>query len=66
MLQHKRSKFRNQQNLRNRGLAYRGNKVSFVEFGLQATSRGRITASQIEAGRRAISRHIKRVGKILI
>ncbi|MDE5024766.1 50S ribosomal protein L16, partial [Francisella tularensis subsp. holarctica] len=55
-----------QQKLRNRGLAYRGNKVSFGEFGLQSTSRGRITARQIEAGRRAIRRHIKRGGKIWI
>ncbi|MDE5000672.1 large ribosomal subunit protein uL16, partial [Francisella tularensis] len=62
MLQPKRTKFRKQHKLRNRGLAYRGNKVRFGEFGLQATSRGRITARQIEARRRAISRHIKRGG----
>ena len=66
MLQPKRTKFRKQHKMRNRGLAHRGNKVSFGEFGLQATSRGRITARQIEAGRRAINRHIKRGGKIWI
>ena len=66
MLQPKRTKFRKQQKLRNRGLALRGNKVSFGEFGLQATSRGRITARQIEAGRRAINRHVKRGGKVWI
>ena len=51
---------------RNKGLATRGNKVSFGEFGLKATSRGRLTARQIEAARRAISRHIKRGGRIWI
>lgn len=66
MLQPKRTKFRKQQKLRNRGMALRGNKVSFGEFGLQSTSRGRITARQIEAGRRAINRHIKRGGKVWI
>ncbi|MBK2125978.1 50S ribosomal protein L16 [Fangia hongkongensis] len=66
MLQPKRTKFRKQQKLRNRGLALRGNKVSFGEFGLQSTSRGRLTARQIEAGRRAINRHVKRGGKVWI
>ena len=66
MLQPKRTKFRKQQKMRNRGLALRGNKVSFGEFGLQATSRGRITARQIEAARRAINRHVKRGGKVWI
>ena len=66
MLQPKRTKFRKQQKLRNRGLALRGNKVSFGEFGLQSTGRGRITARQIEAGRRAINRHVKRGGKVWI
>ncbi|WP_119343933.1 50S ribosomal protein L16 [Facilibium subflavum] len=66
MLQPKRTKFRKQQKLRNRGMALRGNKVSFGQFGLQATTRGRITARQIEAGRRAINRHIKRGGKVWI
>jgi len=51
---------------RNRGLANRGNKVSFGEFGLKATGRGRLTARQIEAARRTMTRHIKRGGKIWI
>lgn len=51
---------------RNRGLAQRGSKVSFGTIGLQATGRGRITARQIEAARRAMTRHIKRGGKIWI
>jgi large subunit ribosomal protein L16 len=59
-------KFRKMQKGRNRGLAHRGSKVSFGEYGLKATGRGRITARQIEAGRRAISRHVKRGGKIWI
>ncbi|VAW95451.1 LSU ribosomal protein L16p (L10e) [hydrothermal vent metagenome] len=66
MLQPKRTKFRKQHKMRNRGLASRGNKVSFGEFGLKATGRGRITARQIEAARRAMTRHIKRGGKIWI
>lgn len=66
MLQPKRTKFRKQQKMRNRGLALRGNKVSFGEYGLKATTRGRITARQIEAARRAMTRHIKRGGKIWI
>ncbi len=66
MLQPKRTKFRKQHKMRNRGLATRGNKVSFGEFGLRATTRGRITARQIEAARRAMTRHIKRGGKIWI
>jgi large subunit ribosomal protein L16 len=51
---------------RNRGLAQSGNKVSFGEFGLKATGRGRITARQIEAARRAITRKVKRGGKLWI
>jgi large subunit ribosomal protein L16 len=51
---------------RNRGLALRGSKVSFGEFGLKATGRGRITARQIEAARRTMTRHVKRGGKIWI
>lgn len=51
---------------KNRGLAQRGNKVSFGEFGLKATGRGRITARQIEAARRSITRHVKRGGKLWI
>lgn len=66
MLQPKRTKFRKQQKGRNRGLAHRGNKVSFGEFGLKATTRGRITSRQIEAARRAITRHVKRGAKIWI
>ncbi|MBK81934.1 MAG: 50S ribosomal protein L16 [Gammaproteobacteria bacterium] len=66
MLQPKRTKFRKQQKGRNRGLAERGSKVSFGEFGLKAVGRGRLTARQIEAGRRAITRHVKRGGKIWI
>ena len=66
MLQPKRTKFRKVQKGRNRGLAHRGSKVSFGEFGLKATGRGRVTARQIEAGRRAITRHVKRGGKIWI
>jgi large subunit ribosomal protein L16 len=66
MLQPKRTKFRKQQKGRNRGLANRGNKVSFGEYGLKSTGRGRITARQIEAARRAINRHIKRGGRIWI
>lgn len=66
MLQPKRTKFRKQHKGRNRGLAVRGSKVSFGEFGLKATTRGRITARQIEAGRRAMTRYIKRGGKIWI
>jgi large subunit ribosomal protein L16 len=66
MLQPKRTKFRKQQKGRNRGLAQRGNKISFGEFGLKATGRGRITARQIEAARRAITRHVKRGGKLWI
>lgn len=66
MLQPKRTKFRKQQKGRNRGLAQRGSKVSFGEYGLKAAGRGRITARQIEAARRAMTRHIKRGGKIWI
>jgi len=66
MLQPKRLKFRKVQKGRNRGLAQRGSKISFGEYGLKATGRGRITARQIEAGRRAITRHVKRGGKIWI
>lgn len=66
MLQPKRTKFRKMQKGRNRGLAQAGNKVSFGEFALKAVDRGRITARQIEAARRAMTRHIKRGGKIWI
>lgn len=66
MLQPKRTKFRKQMKLRNRGLAHRGSKVSFGEFGLKSLDRGRITARQIEAARRAMTRYVKRGGKIWI
>ena len=66
MLQPKRTKFRKQMKGRNRGLAQRGNTVAFGTFGLKATSRGRMTARQIEAARRAMTRYIKRGGKIWI
>lgn len=66
MLQPKRTKFRKQQKGRNRGLAQVSNRVSFGQFGIKATSRGRITARQIEAARRAITRHVKRGGKLWI
>ncbi len=66
MLQPNRTKFRKQHKGRNRGVASRGSKVSFGEFGLKATTRGRITARQLEAARRAISRHVKRGGRMWI
>ena len=66
MLQPKRTKFRKVQKGRNRGLALRGSKINFGEYGLKATGRGRITARQIEAARRTISRQVKRGGKIWI
>ena len=66
MLQPKRTKFRKVHTGRNRGLAQSGNKVSFGCFGLKAVDRGRMTARQIEAGRRAMTRHVKRQGKIWI
>lgn len=66
MLQPNRTKFRKQQKGRNRGLANVANKVSFGEYGLKSLETGRITARQIEAARRAMTRHIKRGGKIWI
>ena len=66
MLQPKRTKFRKMFKGRNRGLRRRATKVSFGEFGLKAADRGRITARQIEAARRAMTRHIKRGGKVWI
>ncbi len=66
MLQPKRTKFRKQMKGRNRGLAQNGNAVSFGEYGLKATGRGRITARQIEAARRTITRQVKRGGKLTI
>ena len=66
MLQPKQTKYRKQQKARNRGLATVGNKVSFGEFGLKAITRGKITARQLEAARRVISRYVKRGGKLWI
>ncbi|MGF1643506.1 MAG: 50S ribosomal protein L16 [Thiotrichales bacterium] len=66
MLQPKRTKFRKQMKGRNRGVATSGAKVSFGEYGLKATDAGRLTSRQIEAARRALSRHVKRVGKMWI
>jgi len=66
MLQPKRTKFRKQMKGRNRGMAQVSNRVSFGEFGLKATTRGFITARQIEAARRAITRYVKRGGKLWI
>jgi large subunit ribosomal protein L16 len=66
MLQPKKTKFRKMAKGRNRGLATVGNKVSFGDFGLKAIGRGRITARQIEAARRAITRALKRGGKLWI
>ncbi len=66
MLQPKRTKFRKQHKGRNNGIAVRGSSVSFGEFGLKSISRGRLTARQIESGRRAINRHVKRGGKLWI
>jgi large subunit ribosomal protein L16 len=66
VLQPARRKFRKEQKGRNKGVATRGNKVSFGEYGLKALTRGRLTARQIEAARRAMTRHIKRGGRIWI
>lgn len=66
MLQPKRTKYRKQFKGRNRGIATRGTKVSYGEFGLKSVELGSITARQIEAARRAMSRHIKRGGKVWI
>lgn len=66
MLQPKRTKYRKQFKGRNRGVATTANKVSFGEYGLKSVMTGRITARQIEAARRALTRHIKRGGKVWI
>ncbi len=66
MLQPKRSKFRKMFKGRNRGSAHRGNKVSFGQFGMKATGHSRISARQIEAARRTITRAIKRSGDVII
>jgi large subunit ribosomal protein L16 len=62
----KRTRFRKQQKGKNRGLAWRGSDVSFGDFGLQAVGRCKLTSRQIEAGRMAIQRHVKRAGKLWI
>ncbi len=66
MLSPKRTKFRKQQKGRNRGTAWKGSDVSFGDFGLQAVGAAYLTARQIEAGRMAITRHVKRQGKLFI
>lgn len=66
MLSPKRVRHRKVQKGKNRGFAYRGSDVSFGDFGLQATTRGRLTARQIEAGRIAMTRYVKRGGKVWI
>ena len=66
MLQPNRTKYRKDQKGRNPGLATRGANVAFGDFGLKALERGRITARHIEAARRAITRHIKRGGRVWI
>jgi large subunit ribosomal protein L16 len=66
MMQPKRTKYRKQMKGRNRGLALTGNKVSFGEFGMKSTELGRISARQIEAARRVITRYVARGGKMFI
>jgi len=66
MLSPKRTKYRKAQKGNNRGTARRGSDVSFGDFGMQATETGRVTARQIEAARMAITRHVKRAGKLWI
>jgi large subunit ribosomal protein L16 len=66
MLSPKRTKFRKQQKGNNRGIAHRGSDVSFGDFGMQCLEPGRLTSRQIEAARMAITRHVKRVGKLWI
>ena len=66
MLQPKRTKYRKQHKGRNDGLSWSGNAVSFGEYGLKSTAFGQLTARQIEAARRAITRHIKRSGRLWI
>jgi large subunit ribosomal protein L16 len=66
MLAPKRVKYRKQQKGRIRGLAYRGSEISFGDYGLQATASGRLSARQIEAARIALTRHVKRGGKVWI
>ena len=62
----KRTKYRKDQKGRNRGKATRGNKVSYGEYGIQALEAGMITSNQIESARIAMTRHVKRGGKVWI
>jgi large subunit ribosomal protein L16 len=66
MLSPKRTKYRKAQKGHNRGTAYRGSDVSFGDFAMQALEPGRLTSRQIEAARMAITRHVKRAGKLWI
>ena len=66
MLMPKRTKYRKQQKGRNRGYAYRGNKLAFGSVGIKAIEAGRIDSRQIEAARVAMTRHVKRTGKVWI
>lgn len=66
MLQPKRTKYRKMQKGRNTGLSYNSNLVSFGEYGLKATTYGQLTARQIEAARRCVTRYVKRGGKLWI
>ncbi|MEM6318007.1 MAG: 50S ribosomal protein L16 [Bacteroidota bacterium] len=66
MLQPKRTKYRKQMKGRYNGLSYRGNKISFGSFGLKAVTSGRLTSRQIEAARIAMTRYMKREGKVWI
>jgi large subunit ribosomal protein L16 len=66
MMQPKRTKFRKQHKGRNKGLAQRGNAVSFGDYGLKAVERSRMTAREIEAARRAMTRYVKRGGQVWI
>ena len=66
MMQPKRTRYRKQHKGRNRGLATNGNRVSFGEYGMKATTRGRVTARQIEAARRALTRKVRRGAKVWI
>jgi len=66
MLQPARRKYRKEQKGRNKGIATAGATVAFGEYGLKAVGRGRLTARQIEAARRAMTRHIKRGGRVWI
>jgi large subunit ribosomal protein L16 len=66
MLSPKKVKYRKRQKGRMRGTAYRGSDVSFGDYGLQATECGWISSRQIEAARMAVTRHVKRAGKLWI